>query len=203
MRSWDDKAVFGPGGFRQPGQKSVVPDEHYAAIGKIADVWADLEFSVDRVIWDVLGEEQSLYACVTAQLISILPKLDALIALSEKLGANPKTLKSLKAFQGSIGSLVKQRNRVIHDHRIIWFGKGEVARFEVSAKGTAVFAPITETIDELSALRIKIDDKISEFRLIWDDLSSELGPLQDRPRVRVLRTRSRKGSQPTHPSDSK
>ena len=106
-----------------------------------------------------------MYAYVTAQLVSIYPKLDALISLAQKLEANATTVKSLKSFQGSIASFVRQRNRVVHDRRVVWWGPGEVARFEVSAKGTLEFGPRRERVPRLYKLRIRIDDKITEFPL--------------------------------------
>lgn len=188
MRSWEDKALYGEGGHKpQDSGPDMIPDKHYAAIGKVVDTWADLEHEVDLAIWGALGEEQSLYACVTAQLISVLPKLDALASILDRLGAQKKTIKLVTAFHGSIGGLVKHRNRAIHDPRVIWYGNGDVARFEVSAKnGVRTFAPKVETIDELQDLRESIDDKLTEFKKIREEIAISLPASVDRRHPRQL-----------------
>jgi len=188
MPSWEDKALYGAGGFKPSGSSpSVVPDEHYAAIGKVVDAWADFEFEVDRTIWDLLGEHQSLYACVTAQLISVLPKLDALTSLLDHIGVPREIIKSVKKFSSNIGALVKRRNRTIHDPRVIWYGHGEVARFEVSAKGGLKFEPVVETIAELLDLRVEIDKQLTAFQTIKQDIADALPSSPYRFRLRPVR----------------
>jgi len=39
------------------------------AVGKIATVWAGLEFSINQAIWELCNVEAAAGACITAQLI--------------------------------------------------------------------------------------------------------------------------------------
>jgi hypothetical protein len=164
-----------------------------------------LEFQIDLTTWNLIGEEQRLYACLSAQLISPLPKLDTLYAVVEQVGGDQKLLKKIRTFAGSMGELVKLRNRAIHDHRVIWFGYGkrEVARVEVSAKGGLKYAPILETIDDLLALRERIGKKYDEFMQIRDYLADALPSSEERLRGRPIRKAPRKVSTETPPTESK
>jgi hypothetical protein len=47
----------------------------YPEIGRIASVWAMLEFRMDQLIWHLMGVEQTLGACLTTQLSGAPPRL--------------------------------------------------------------------------------------------------------------------------------
>ena len=59
------------------GENIPIPDEHYCALGKVADAWADLEFDIDQLLWKLMRTEQALGACVTAQMFqpSAVPRI--------------------------------------------------------------------------------------------------------------------------------
>lgn len=177
-----DKSLFGEGGYESVRPASI-SDAHYAAIGKLVDAWADLEFEVDLAIWKLQGVEQALGACVTAQLVSILPKLDALRSLANRLGLGETIDKKLKRFHGDIGPLVSERNRRVHDKRVVFFSsdiRGEVCRFEVSAKSTLKWGPALERIDELTELFRRIRWKIQEFEKIKEEISAAYASLRQK-----------------------
>jgi hypothetical protein len=44
-------------------------DPYMLAVGKIATVWAGLEFAINQAIWELCNVEAPVGACVTAQLI--------------------------------------------------------------------------------------------------------------------------------------
>jgi hypothetical protein len=108
-----------------------IPDAHYAAIGQVTDAWADLEFEVDRVIWDLMGVQQPFGACVTSQIISIHPKLKALRALLHLWEAD-ELANEIGSFAGSMYELADLRNRTVHDKRFTTHPNREVVRFEVT-----------------------------------------------------------------------
>ena len=143
-----------------------ISDSHYAAVAKANDAWADLEFEIDRTIWRLLRTSQPLGACVTSQLISVFPKLDALRALVEYLNFGDNVKKPLKSFHGKISKLVSRRNRMIHDKRMIKYWSKEVVRFSVSAKSELQFAPQVETEDELLKFCDTILGHVDEFEII-------------------------------------
>jgi hypothetical protein len=70
-----------PGENPEPPPATAIPGAHYAAIGRVTDAWADLEFEIDRAMWELMGAHQTFGACVTSQIISMQPKLRALRAL--------------------------------------------------------------------------------------------------------------------------
>jgi len=54
---------------------------HLAYVGLAVNSWADLEFEIDFTIWDLMDCPQALSACLTAQLVSPIPKLKVLLSL--------------------------------------------------------------------------------------------------------------------------
>jgi len=73
--------------FDAPTDKPEIPENHYAAIGRVAAACASLDLAIDYMIWELLGVDQLLGACVTAQFISIHPRLKALVSLAILRGA--------------------------------------------------------------------------------------------------------------------
>jgi hypothetical protein len=95
-------------------------DEHFCAIGKVADAWATLELWINRAIWELMDVEQRAGACVTAHIGSFGARIRALIALIALRGGDDKVIKTLNKFCTDAEGLGRQRNRVIHD---AWFGQ--------------------------------------------------------------------------------
>src|SRR5262245_32022742 len=104
-------------------------------IGRIANAWAQLEFEIDRGIWDLIGAPQPLTACVTSQMFSIHPRMRAFIALVEVRGGSTDTLAALKKFSDKhVSGLVEPRNRAVHDPRMLDRDTGQVHRLDVTAR---------------------------------------------------------------------
>jgi hypothetical protein len=190
MHPRDDKSLFGPGGHRPDGRitRSVIPDEHYSAVGKVSDAWADLEFEIDFTIWKLQEVDQQEGACVTSQLISVLPKLDALLSLVRHWNFSADLDKRLGRFKGEIGPMVMNRNRIVHDKRVVFHERGRsyVARFEVSAKSTLKYGPREETIDSLTEFLHQIYQKLDEFDEIKKVIDAEWPTLHDKYRTPPL-----------------
>jgi hypothetical protein len=108
MATNENKAFLEPGEFVPEGEWPVsIPDSHYAAIGKVADAWS------------LLRTNQALGACVTAQMIGAPPRLRAVRALVALLRLSAPIAKELASLDGSILSLGEQRNRAMHDKRLV------------------------------------------------------------------------------------
>src|SRR5260370_35378382 len=104
----NNKTHFEPEDEPPPDDQYIpIPDAHYAAMGKVADAWADLEFEVDRLIWHLLGTNQALGACVTSQMISIHPRLQALRALAELCEISKPVMERLGTFVGKSDGFAK------------------------------------------------------------------------------------------------
>ena len=56
-------------------------DPHFAAIGRVAETWAQLEFHIDTAIWEFAQVEQMFGACITSQLIGVNNRFRALSSL--------------------------------------------------------------------------------------------------------------------------
>jgi hypothetical protein len=129
-----------------PGQ---IPDEHYAAIGRAADKWSDLEFEIDRTIWNLLRVKHPLGACLTGQMYSALNKMRALIALVNLYELSDTIPTALNKLTADIGPLIEKRNRTVHDKRMVHAGTSEVVRFQATGDRKLKFGPQPETIDSL------------------------------------------------------
>jgi len=82
-----------------------LPEAHYAAMGRVVDAWADLEFEIDQFIWHLLQTPQALVACVTSQIISIYAIMQALISLAGLYIIDEKLIKELNSFSGEVSKL--------------------------------------------------------------------------------------------------
>ena len=154
-----------------PGAEYIpIPDDHYVAIGRVADAWADLEFDIDQFLWKLMRVEQALGACVTAQMISSHPRFRALSALVQLYAVKDETIKEIGALSGEIAGLQTKRNRTIHDKRLMWAATREVVRFQVTADNKLQFGPQPESLESLT----KFKDEITAVRLKFDRLKRQI-----------------------------
>jgi hypothetical protein len=161
---------------RRPG---ALPNKHYIEIAKCIHAWAALEFSVDKMIWELLDTPQPIGACVTGQLSSVVPKLNALTSLSNLYGA-AASVGSLKKFAGEIGGLNDQRNRLVHDARFISKPDKKVHRFQISAKNTLKFGMREEKLGELLEFQESAAERTKRFDVICDSLRREIFASRDK-----------------------
>jgi hypothetical protein len=150
-----------------PDTYKVIPDEHYAAIGRAVATWNDLEFAIDRAVWKLLDKEQAVGACITAQYTSIFSRLNALICLISLFGLSEDASKGLKKLQGTLSSLNEQRNRIVHDVRFKRGRDQTIGRYEVTAKSTLTIGWQLETVEDLEQFCRSVDLKRREFFKLW------------------------------------
>jgi hypothetical protein len=156
-------------------------DVQFAAIGKVADAWATLEFIINKAIWELMNVEQKTGACVTAQIISIQPRLNALISLVTLNGGKQSLINDLNKFAEKAGNLSRQRNRIVHDP---WFVQGNTTKthqFVSTADKKLDFGFKHVPTDNLLALQAKIHSLYHDFNKLHTKILSEL-PLLDRTR---------------------
>jgi len=163
---------------------SQISDAHYAAIGKVSDAWADLEFEIDRLIWRLMQTPQQFGACVTAQLTSIHPRMNALRALVGLWNLSASSQKKLSTWHGEVAAMADTRNRLIHDKRYISYHSDDIIRFQITAKTKMKFEPLVELIDDLERFRLSIVKKIIEFHQIDELITHELTSF---PKKRIAR----------------
>jgi hypothetical protein len=176
--------------------QNTVPVRHAQALGTAVMAWSDLEFEIDYAIWDLMDSPQALSACLTAQMISPIPKLNALQSLVRLYQFGKKLEDKLATFSGSIGPLIERRNRMIHDKRIWNPENGHVRRITVTARTRLKFMEETETFDDVmkfikDAMKarqdfMKIRDAIMERRDATRALPPEQKPQLPRMYRRVV-----------------
>jgi len=162
------------------------PLGHMAHVGLAVSSWADLEFEIDFTIWDLMDCPQALSACLTAQLVSPIPKLNALQSLLQlyKFGEELET--RLSQFAGRVASLNELRNRIVHDKRIYDPETQKVRRINVKAKSKLEFMEQPETVNDLIQFYRRAIDARSTFIEIRDailaarDIARSL-PVEQRP----------------------
>ena len=162
------------------------PQDHLAAIGHVAVLWGYLEMEVDQMTWVAGGFDHQFAACVTAQMISIHPKLRALISLIWLRGVDEGLVKELRAFQGSVGDLVDKRNRAVHDPRAIRTSDGAMLRMQITAANTLSFAFLPEKREDIELTAKKISEKIVEFKELKARILAEIAASPNKRRQQPL-----------------
>jgi hypothetical protein len=177
----------------EPFDENAFPIKHSACIGLAVMSWADLEFEIDFTIWDLMDCPQALSACLTAQLISPIPKLNALQSLVRLYQFGGDLEERLSQFAGNIGGLVDQRNRIIHDKRIYDPATLSVRRINVTAKTRLKFAEQPESADDLKEFAKRVINARSKFIEIRDAIiaardASRALPAEQKPQLpRIIR----------------
>lgn len=98
---------------------SLVPeisDEHYAAIGKVASAWSELEQFIDRLcIVLVDTDHHDAVLCLTSAIMGGTRKLEALAALMHLRSSSAFDGKAFDALYKKAQGLSETRNRIVHD----------------------------------------------------------------------------------------
>jgi hypothetical protein len=159
-----------------------LPEVHYAAMGRVVDAWADLEFEIDQFIWHLLQTPQALAACVTSQIISIYPRMQALISLAGLYIIDKNLIKELNSFSGEVSILAEKRNRLIHDKRFVQIETNSVMRFQITAKKTLDFQPKEEQVTDLNNFVTTVKNTKSQFVKIRVKIENHILSSQDKQR---------------------
>jgi hypothetical protein len=137
-----------------------------AAIGRVVAAWAMLERDINDTICDVGGLNREIGACITAQIYTVMGRLDALIALSSHMNASASSIKKLNRFKEKARILAERRNRIAHDPWLQDIETSEHYRFEVTARSRLVYEPKPAKLDELKALEEEIRELDRRFLVI-------------------------------------
>jgi len=142
-----------------------IPDEFYAAIGKVIVQWAHLESSVNDGIEELAFIDTLSAVCVTSQIAGITRKLDAYMSLAGLRGASDGTIKKLNKFYEKARGLAEQRNRVAHDpwHPPFYEHEEHPKRFEQTAHRKLRIEFVTTQLSDLERLRANIQALEEEF----------------------------------------
>ena len=97
--------------------RSPLPADHpfYAQIGRVASELAHLEHMLDLIIWDLIGGDQRLLACITSQIMGVGPRCKAIAGLAAAKHVDDALIKPIRKIMSDSYGLADRRNRVIHD----------------------------------------------------------------------------------------
>jgi hypothetical protein len=133
---------------------------HYAAVGRVASKWAQLEHQMQELIWGLAGLDDMTGTCITSQIGNSGRLMDALLALLEQKGASKDELKPLHKLNEAIGDKQRMRNRIVHDPWYFHFNEDGTTtgfRLESSAVKTVVRKLIKQDYEKLERLNQDIE----------------------------------------------
>ncbi len=169
-------------------------DEHlkefYPGIGRIASVWAMLEFRMDQLIWDLAKIEQIFGACITTQLNGPSPRLRTIKALIELHGAYDDLITKVNKYGSKIVETQEKRNRTIHDPWFVGTVTKNAYQMRVAiVKNKIVYQHIAVTSDELKEIFIASKMILVEFNSLSIEIRRALLVSSgDKLRARLYRT---------------
>jgi hypothetical protein len=134
-----------------------------AGIGRVASVWAKLEFLISEMIWDLANVDINCGACITAQLTSPVSRMRALISLVRLHGGDEKLIGDLNKFSARLDGLARRRNRIIHDPWGYNFTDDTYIRLEVTADRKLVFESKNADIGDLKRVFDDIIHAMKDF----------------------------------------
>src|SRR5665213_3643461 len=103
-----------PGEVLLPG---LIPNEYAQQIARIVSGFAQLEYDIDIIIWELAGlaDNPDIGACLTAQIGAVVPRMEALISLAHLRNIPEIQITKLNKFKERIRGIGERRHRVAHD----------------------------------------------------------------------------------------
>jgi len=167
-------------------RESRAEEDHYAAIGRVATQWANLELEIDVKSIELANFGFREGTCLTAQISGSARKLDAYISLARLYDIPHHLVSDLCKLAQETGELSRKRNRYIHD---TWeFNHpDEPSRFEITAQKILRLEEIPVSTKQL----VDFACEIIRHRRAFHDLAATVKAEHD-----ALRDKS---SKDTHP----
>lgn len=163
-----------------------------AGIGRVASVWAKLEFLINEMIWDLANVDINCGACITAQLTTPVSRMRTLISLVRFHGGKDDLIGDLNKFSGRLDGLARRRNRIIHDPWGYDFTKDTYMRLEVTADRKLVFESKEAQIDDLKRVFDDIMHATTDFNHLVEKIMAGLPAW---PRIQYWQSWERRGDQ--------
>jgi hypothetical protein len=160
------------------------PDELHMAIGRVSNQFALLEYYINRTIWKLAKVKPQLGACITAQIIPIAGRMNALETLAVARGLSKGTIADIRKFAGGAMDLGQKRNRILHDTWAIERRSKKTVRLEVTAKTNPVYRFKQEDAKHVLSVANEIQKARFKFNAIDETITAELRSL---PNIRSHR----------------
>ncbi len=160
------------------------PPSNAEYVGIICNSWAVLELEIDGTTWLIADVRPTIGACITAQFISVHPKIKALIALCRHKGVDEKLIKRLNTFHQSLYGTAEKRNRAVHDAWMPEISPGrkvQLVQWDLGRGKDASDFTRPAPISDLIELNREINKRMSAFMKIKEALLSELRASQKIP----------------------
>lgn len=172
-------------GFERP------PDGHeiYSLVGQIASEWAHLEHLLDRVIYELAEILSPRGGCITAQMMGVWPRFNAITALLTLRSAEYPKFKPLipkaKSLSGRARDISEARNRVIHDP---WYidhsSPPETAQFKNWAKTDLRFGIRDSKIDDAKKTLAQIKSYAEAALKFHQEVVELMKPIYEKRRAK-------------------
>jgi hypothetical protein len=157
-------------------------------LGKVSNEFSLLEYYVNQTIWALAHVKPTLGACITAQIIPIAGRMDALETLAVARGISDNLVDEIRSFAGKAKGLGQERNRALHDTWAVEKPGTRTVRLEVSAKTNPVYGFKLEKTEDV----LELADKIRKSRHAYNMIHAKiLGELRTLPRTRLSPFRPR------------
>jgi hypothetical protein len=138
--------------------------EHMRALGYVVATWATLEFEINKAIWELSNVAQHVGACVTAQIVPIVPRLRSYAALAD-LRKTPKAiLAEINQFSTKADGLARRRARFVHDTWTVKEDTGEINRLHITADKKLEFGFKPVDLTEMTKLYNDISREFANFQ---------------------------------------
>ncbi len=151
----------------------LIPDSHYATIGKVAANWSVLEKLAESAIWRFARCDDEAGACITSQIYSLDGRLKALISLLKWRGLGDGLVAKLNKLAADSPGLGEQRNRIVHDPWNV-SASGVPQRLQITAQKTLVMGFQPMPTDEVKKVADRIAIFIDRFETLILEVVAEL-----------------------------
>ncbi|HMF22104.1 MAG TPA: hypothetical protein VKG24_08260 [Pseudolabrys sp.] len=141
-------------------------DPYFIAIGRVANVYSQLEFKMNDAIWELANVARSAGVCMTAQMIGPAPRNRCLLALLKFRNASSALITEFNKIGTKIEGVAARRNRYIHDPFVLNPDTGQILRMESTADKSIRYGFVNAEANDLEQLATEIDTIADEF----DDL---------------------------------
>lgn len=149
-------------------------EPYFIAIGKVANAYSQLEFSMNDAIWELANVERAAGVCMTAQMIGPGPRNRCLLALLKFRKAPQKIIEEFNKIGNKIEGLAARRNRFVHDPFVLEQETGQIARMEATADKHVSYGFMGTDVAKLTELAIEIDYAANEFDQLYLRACAEL-----------------------------